>query len=133
MTGDKGADVLVGVPNEGLGSKKEADAVVLLKGTKNGLTGASSQTITQSSAGVPDSVESNDHFGSSVVLLNLDSTGGLDAVIGSPGEIVTGDQGGYSFGSVTRRHGGAKGLGAGNVTNGRFLNILGARYGWEIA
>ncbi|WP_430780358.1 FG-GAP-like repeat-containing protein [Actinoplanes sp. G11-F43] len=117
VTRDGRADVLAGIPGENNG----AGAVVLLRGSAKGLTGAKSQTLSQASAGVPDSPERDDQFGTAVALLNLDGGGGLDALVGSPGEVHSGDRPGLGSGSVTRFLGGSSGLGSATVTSGRFL------------
>lgn len=130
VTGDGRADVLVGVPGEDIGSAVDAGTVVLLRGSAKGLTGVKSQTLTQSSTGVPDSTERGDTFGASVSVLNLNGANGLDAAIGSPGEIVTGDLHGWSSGTVTRMYGGSKGLGAGTAVSGRALGVETESYGY---
>ncbi|SDT71790.1 FG-GAP-like repeat-containing protein [Actinoplanes derwentensis] len=130
VTLDGRADVLVSVPDE----NKTAGAVVLLRGSAKGLTGVKSQTLTQASAGVPDSPETGDEFGRSVALLNLNGSGGLDALVGSPGEVVPADTAGYGSGTVTRFLGGHAGLGNATVTNGRFFGAeLGVHYGGQVA
>ncbi|MBO3740099.1 FG-GAP and VCBS repeat-containing protein [Actinoplanes flavus] len=129
VTGDGRADVLTSAPGEWA----RAGAIVLLRGTAKGLTGAKSQFLTQSSTGVPDTAERDDEFGRSLALLNLNGTGGLDALAGAPQEEVTGDTPGYGSGSITRFLGGYQGLGNATVVNGRFLNELAAGYGAGIA
>ncbi|HWS34255.1 MAG TPA: FG-GAP-like repeat-containing protein [Actinoplanes sp.] len=130
VTRDGRADVLVGVPAE----NNTAGAVVLLRGSAKGLTGVKSQTLTQASAGVPDSPERRDEFGASVALLNLNGAGGLDALVGSPGEVVAGDTPGYGSGAVTRFLGGYGGLVSPVMTNGRFLGTqFSLNYGGEVA
>jgi hypothetical protein len=130
VTGDGIADVLVGVPGEDIGSAKNAGSVVLLRGSRKGLTAAKSHTLTQSSAGVPDGVERDDTFGAAVSILNLNGAYGMDATIGSPGELVTGDTRGYASGTVTRLYGGSKGLGVGSAISGRSLGAAGQYYGY---
>jgi hypothetical protein len=102
VTGDGLADVLVGVPGEDIGTIRDAGSVVLLRGSKKGLTGTKSQTITQSSAGVPDGPERDDYFGAAVSILNLNGAYGLDATIGAPGEEVSGDDRGYASTAAAR-------------------------------
>jgi hypothetical protein len=130
VTGDGLADVLVGVPGEDIGNTRDAGSVVLLRGSKKGLTGTKSQTITQSSAGVPGGPERDDYFGAAVSILNLNGAYGLDAAIGAPGEEVTGDDRGYASGTVTRLYGGSKGLGVGSAVDGRALGVPGQYYGY---
>jgi hypothetical protein len=133
VTGDGLSDVLVGVPGDEVAKRNDAGTAVLLRGSRKGLTGVGSQLIYQSSAGVPDSPEVNDRFGTAVALLNLNGTGGLDAVIGASGESVAGDQPGWTSGTVTRLVGGPKGLAAGTLLNGRRLGVPEARYGYHLA
>lgn len=130
VTLDGRADVLAGVPRENTG----AGAVVLLRGSAKGLTGVKSQTVSQASAGVPDGPERDDEFGQAVALLNLNGSGGLDALVGSPGEVVAGDTAGHGSGSVTRFLGGYAGLGNATVTTGRFFGAdFGVHYGGQLA
>jgi hypothetical protein len=130
MTGDGRADVLVGVPGEDIGKAVDAGTVVLLRGSAKGLTGAKSQSLTQSSAGVPDSTERGDTFGAAVSVLNLNGNKWLDAAVGSPGELVAGDPAGYSSGAVSRLYGGNNGLGSGTAVNGRALGVETSGYGY---
>ncbi|GIE78960.1 hypothetical protein Aph02nite_49100 [Actinoplanes philippinensis] len=129
VTLDGRADVLVGVPGE----NAEAGTVVLLRGSAKGLTGAGSRTISQSTAGVPGGAERGDRFGAEVALLNLNGSGGLDALVSSPDEEVPGDQAGYATGTITRFLGGSAGLGSPTLTDGRFLSTNGISYGTTIA
>lgn len=105
VTRDGKADVLIGAPGESIGSQAEAGMVTLLKGSATGLTGTGAQGFDQNHAVVPDTAERGDRFGSSVALLNLDGTGGLDALVGSVGEEVSGDFPGYEAGSLVPFHG----------------------------
>ena len=130
VTGDGIADVLVGVPGEDIGKAVDAGAVVLLRGSRKGLTGTRSQTLTQSSAGVPDAPERGDSFGAVVSLLNLNGANGMDTAIGAPGEMVGGDSGDFSSGTVTKLYGGGNGLGGGSAVSGRSLGVAGESYGY---
>ena len=121
VTGDGLGDVLVGVPGEDIGSTVDAGSVVLLRGSSTGLSGAEAQELDQSSASVPGSAESNDGFGAAVTLLNLDGSGPLEALVGTPREEVGGDDKGYPSGTVTAFPAGAKGLGLGVTTTGKSL------------
>ena len=107
VSGDGYADVLVGSPAEAIGSSAAAGLVTLLLGGSGGLTGTGSSAFDQSQAAVPGSAEDFDYFGQGVAVLNLDGTGGLDAVVGSPGEIVGADE---RSGSVTTFTGSGKTL-----------------------
>jgi hypothetical protein len=129
ITGDGIADVLVGVPGENIGKIADAGSVVLLRGSSKGLTAAHSQTINQSSAGVPSTPERDDRFGASVSVLALNGPGRMDAAIGSPGEMVAGDTGTFSSGTVTTMVGVGAGLGNGTSVSGRTLGVGGNEYG----
>ncbi|MGC4836283.1 hypothetical protein ACLQ3D_17465 [Micromonospora vinacea] len=110
VTGDGRADVLVGTPGEDIGSRVDAGSITLLKGSAAGLTGTGAQALDQNHSAVPDASENGDKFGSSIALLNLDRTGGLDAVVASPGEEVSGDLAGYPSGVVNPFYGSTGGL-----------------------
>jgi len=135
VTGDGYSDVLVGVPGEDIGTTANAGSLVLLRGSASGLTGTGSQSLDQSSSLVPGSAETNDYFADSVALLNLNGTGPLEAVVGTPGEEVTGDTSGYPSGSVTTFPVGSSGLGTGTTTPGSSLVPAGetvSSYGWNL-
>ncbi|SCF16804.1 FG-GAP repeat-containing protein [Micromonospora haikouensis] len=110
VTGDGKADVLVGTPGEDIGSTTDAGTVTLLKGSSSGLTGTGAQGFDQNHSVVPGSAERWDRFGGTVALLNLNGTGGLDAVVASAGEEVAGDTPGYASGSIAAFHGSSGGL-----------------------
>ncbi|MGA5303249.1 FG-GAP and VCBS repeat-containing protein [Nucisporomicrobium flavum] len=130
VTQDGIADVLVGVPGEDIGGTADAGEVVLLRGSRNGLTGSGSWSLSQSSGGVPDGPEKGDAFGAAVSLLNLNGKNGLDAAVGAPGESVSGDAAGWASGTVTKLYGGSNGLGGGSVVSGRSLGVVEASYGY---
>ncbi|GAA0409707.1 hypothetical protein GCM10009541_61030 [Micromonospora gifhornensis] len=110
VTGDGRADVLVGAPGEAIGTKKRAGTVALLKGSASGLTGTGAQGFDQDHPVVPGGAESNDLFGGEVAILNLDGKGPLDAIVTSPGELVSADPERPASGSVALFHGGSGGL-----------------------
>ncbi|MEH0938211.1 hypothetical protein [Micromonospora psammae] len=110
VTGDGKADVLVGAPGEAIGSTGEAGVVTLLKGAAGGLSGSGAQAFDQNHAVVPGSAERGDNFGARVALLNLNGTGGLDALVASPREEVSGDTAGYPSGTLSSFYGATGGL-----------------------
>lgn len=80
--GDFVDDLIVGVPGEGIGSLNDAGLVHVFYGSRQGLSGANSEMISQATPGVFGNVEAGDEFGAA-----------LDAdlsylVIGSPGEDI---------------------------------------------
>lgn len=125
VTQDGIADVLVGVPGEDTGTAVDAGAVVLLRGSRKGLTGVRSQTLAPS----PGGPERDDAFGAAVSVLNLNGANGLDAAVGAPGEEVAGDSRGYGSGTVTKLFGGSNGLGGGVSVSGRALGVAEMTYG----
>jgi nucleoside phosphorylase len=84
------ADLAVGVPFEDLGApsdlRTDAGVVTVLYGTATGLSGAGSQQWSQDSAGVADSVESDDRFGLSLAAANFGNSTHADLAIGVPFE-----------------------------------------------
>jgi hypothetical protein len=84
------ADVLTGLPGEDLTrsgiNRTNAGMVLLLKGASSGLTGSGAQWAHQDRSGIPGVTESNDRFGSAVVLQDLSGWGRADLAIGVEGE-----------------------------------------------
>ncbi|MDP9815043.1 FG-GAP repeat protein [Spirilliplanes yamanashiensis] len=135
VTNDGYGDILVGVPGEDVGKVADAGAVVLLKGSKDGMVGAGSQTIGQNTAGAPDGAESGDRFGAAVSLLNLNGVGGFDAVIGTPEETRDTADRDFTVGSVTTFGGGPGGFSTGYVKYGTDVGhegLLVSRYGFFV-
>jgi hypothetical protein len=101
ISGDGHPDLLVGAPNETVGKDWAAGTVTVLKGGKTGLTGTGSQTFNQDNSTVPDAAEEFDRFGAAVSILNLDGTGGLDALVSADYENIGTAPEGSNAGSVT--------------------------------
>lgn len=80
-------------------------------GTATGPSATRRTTLTQSSAGVPDSSEYGDQFGGAVAIGDLDKDGHGDLAIGASGESF-GDEMNYlsSAGAITLLRGSAAGL-----------------------
>jgi hypothetical protein len=89
VNGDGYADVAVGVPNEDIGTTADAGSVVILKGSRTGLTGTGAQAFDQSKAGVPGASEKGDKFGGTVLLSDTNKDGKADLTVGAPGEAGT--------------------------------------------
>ncbi|WP_369214300.1 FG-GAP-like repeat-containing protein [Streptomyces flavofungini] len=106
VNGDGFADVAVGVPGEDIGSTADAGSVVLLKGSRSGLTGTGAQAFDQSTTGVPGASEKGDKFGATVLLSDTNKDGRADLTVGAPGEDGT-----YAdSGAVWHLRGAASGL-----------------------
>ncbi|GLF93399.1 FG-GAP-like repeat-containing protein [Streptomyces yaizuensis] len=73
--GDRYPDVSVGVPGEDIGPVKDAGSVVVLRGTRNGPTGAGAMSVGQDTRGVPGTAERGDGFGSATDLTDTDGDG----------------------------------------------------------
>ncbi|MEO3974753.1 hypothetical protein [Streptomyces sp. CAU 1734] len=84
--GDGYQDVAVSVPYENVGAAEQAGTVVLLRGSRQGLTGSGAQLIGQNTAGVPGTAEPQDRFGRATRLVDLDRDGRAELVVGAPEE-----------------------------------------------
>ncbi|NSC25381.1 hypothetical protein FM076_31210 [Streptomyces albus subsp. chlorinus] len=87
VTGDGYADIAVGVPSEVVRGSR-AGAVVLLKGSADGVSPTGAQTVHQETAGVPGAGEDGDRFGSGVHLADIDKNGKADLFAGAGGEDI---------------------------------------------
>ncbi|MDX3587711.1 integrin alpha [Streptomyces europaeiscabiei] len=79
-------DISVGVPQKSVGSAKNAGAVVVLRGSKSGLTGSGAKSFSQNTSGVPGTAESYDFFGAAVRLTDSNLDGFAELVVGAYGE-----------------------------------------------
>ena len=86
VNADGFADIAVGVGHEDIPQGEDNGAVVLLKGSRGGLSGAGSQAFDQAGPGVPGAAEAGDRFGSAVLLQDTDGDGHSDLALGTPGE-----------------------------------------------
>jgi hypothetical protein len=85
------ADLAIAVPGETIGSGRDgAGAVHVLYGTSTGLSASGSQFWTQNSAGILDTSELLDQFGSALSAGNFGRTGEADLAVGVPGESIGG-------------------------------------------
>ncbi|GAA2732907.1 VCBS repeat-containing protein [Actinocorallia aurantiaca] len=89
VNGDRYADVAVGDPREET-SKNRGGAVVVLRGSRKGITAKGAQIFTQETKGVPGGGEPHDAFGQIVRLTDLTGDGRADLVIASSGEAPDG-------------------------------------------
>ncbi|MGW0710948.1 FG-GAP and VCBS repeat-containing protein [Streptomyces sp. NPDC002643] len=87
INGDGYADLAVGAYAEDVNGKSDAGAVTVLYGSRSGINlKSNAQYFTQNRAGVPDSAEKGDIFGSDVKLTDVTADGKADLVIGAMGE-----------------------------------------------
>lgn len=86
FNGDGYADLALGIPSENLGSGQSGGAVQVLYGSPTGLTVVAGQLWSQNSAGIADSAEDHDSFGSALTTGDFDGDGFTDLAIGAPRE-----------------------------------------------
>ncbi len=79
-------DVVIGTPGEGVGGALSAGAITVLFGSDEGVDTADAQVITQATKGVPSEAESDDLFGRSLAVGDIDGDDDAEVVVGAPGE-----------------------------------------------
>jgi hypothetical protein len=84
--GDGYADVVIGSDSETLGTKKHAGQVTVLRGSASGLTGTGSKSYSQDTTNVPGTAESEDYFGSAVLLTDANADGRAELAVSANGE-----------------------------------------------
>jgi FG-GAP repeat/FG-GAP-like repeat len=107
FNGDGYPDLALGDPYGTVGSVTTAGFVTIVYGSASGLNTAKHTVISQSTAGVPGTPESADHFGLSLTSLDYDEDGYADLLVGAPDEDTTD---GANAGSETILWGSASGL-----------------------
>lgn len=117
FNGDGYDDLAVGVPGEDIGVISNAGAVNVLYGSNtglqaNGIGGPANQVWYQDIAGVQDTSEANDLFGSSLAIGDFNGDGFDDLAVGVPGE---GTDTPINGGAVHVFYGSQKGLQASGV------------------
>ncbi|MGH3313247.1 MAG: FG-GAP repeat protein [Streptomyces sp.] len=113
FNGDGVRDVVVSAAQATVGGKQGAGQIVVLYGsTAGGVSAAKRTTISQNSAGVPGTAETNDHFGGMTSAGDFDGDGYADVAVGAAHEDVGSDTDG---GAVTILWGSAAGLSAGTT------------------
>jgi hypothetical protein len=120
FNGDGFDDVAVGVPSEGIGDPviTRAGAVNILYGSATGLSSVGDLFLNQNSAGIPDTAEANDSFGSALAAGDFNGDDFYDLAVGVPQEDI-GNPLISGAGAVNILYGSASGL---SSTGARFLN-----------
>ncbi|MFD7446907.1 FG-GAP repeat protein [Streptomyces sp. NPDC059909] len=127
FNGDGYHDLVVPAPAATVGGKVGAGAVVVLYGSRTGVSTLRKAVITQNTAGVPGTAEANDLFGASTAFADLDNDGFSDLIVGAPNEGTSA----ANTGMVTVLWGGKNGLAAGSTLPVR--TVEGGRYGLDVA
>ena len=99
-------DLVIGVPNEDIGSKVNAGAVHVLWGSTNGVRTTGDLSLHQNSSGVPGVSEDGDNFGASLAVGDFDGDGYEDLAVGSPGEMLGASQSRAGMVNLFRGHSG---------------------------
>ncbi|MFC9283732.1 FG-GAP repeat protein [Streptomyces collinus] len=110
FNGDGYRDAVLPAPGANVAGKHGAGAVVVLYGAKSGLSTSRRATVTQNTAGVPGTAESNDGFGAATATADLNRDGYADLVVSAPYEDTTR---GKDAGTVTVLWGSKQGLTSG--------------------
>ncbi|MCS0605714.1 FG-GAP-like repeat-containing protein [Streptomyces sp. LP11] len=128
FNGDGYRDVVLPAPAATVSGKEGAGAVVVLYGSANRVSAQRRVVITQDTAGVPGTAETDDFFGAATAFADLNTDGYADLVVGTPFE----DDGTTAqAGAVTVLWGGRTGLS--KATTLPTPVTEGARYGLDVA
>ncbi|MFD8818439.1 FG-GAP-like repeat-containing protein [Streptomyces sp. NPDC059627] len=100
-------DVAFAAPYAKVGGKNMAGYVAVVYGSASGLNPAKRTIVSQNTAGVPGTAETEDFFGRALAVADFDKDGYTDLAVGAPGEDNGSDTEG---GSVTILWGSASGL-----------------------
>ncbi|NGN67616.1 esterase [Streptomyces sp. A7024] len=84
--GDGLPDLAIGAPGEDIGSKADAGAVAVLRGSGAGLIAAGAKGFSQNTADIPGTAESGDRWGSQVRLSDANKDGVFGLLASAPGE-----------------------------------------------
>jgi len=88
LNGDGHPDLVVGVPEENIGTVVNAGGVNVLYGSATGLAASGNQFWSQNSTGVPGAAERRDACGAALAVGDVDGDGFDDVLIGCPGEAL---------------------------------------------
>ncbi|MFE9623938.1 VCBS repeat-containing protein [Streptomyces sp. NPDC006527] len=110
FNGDGYRDAVLPAPGADVAGKEAAGAVVVLYGSRKGVSATRRAVITQNTAGVPDTAEAFDWFGLTTATADLNRDGYADLLVGTPYEDTAR---GKDAGSVTVLWGSRGGLTSG--------------------
>lgn len=130
FNGDGKDDLLIGIPEENVGTKSNAGMVQVLYGTIAGLQDRNNMTFHQDQSGIPGVSAAEEFFGAALATGDFNNDGFDDAAIGTPGDV--GD-----IGTVTVVLGSATGLRSSGTQWSRATlggePAVGDRFGSEVA
>lgn len=84
-------DLVIGVPNEAIGSIADAGTIHVVPGSASGLLTASDQRFDQDTSGVAGTNVAGDQFGASLASGDVNGDGFDDVIVGIPGEDINGN------------------------------------------
>ena len=125
INGDSYADLVVGVPGEGVAKQERAGAAHVIYGSANGLSGVGSTTLHQYTRKIRSKPEVGDAFGEALAVGDINGDDYADIVIGVPGETVGwGARTQYEAGAIHILYGSANGT-SGTGSHWYFQNSSG--------
>jgi hypothetical protein len=127
FNGDGFVDLAIGSPYGTVGTQKYAGFVNVIYGSSAGLNTAKHQVFSQSTAGVPGTPETSDHFGYSLASGDFDNDGYADLAVGVPDE-DTGN--GANAGTIDFLWGSPSGLSAAEAGAADEFDTPGAAHRW---
>ncbi|GGK47368.1 hypothetical protein GCM10010094_04210 [Streptomyces flaveus] len=86
VTGDGYADIALGISGEDFSGLTNAGSFALVPGSASGVTGTGTQVFHQNTSGVPGVAETNDRFGATTALLDVNGNGYRDLAVASTAE-----------------------------------------------
>jgi FG-GAP-like repeat/FG-GAP repeat len=113
FNGDGIGDVAFSADGAYVGGKDSAGQLVVLYGTRTGVSSAKRSTISQNTAGTPGTAEAGDHFGSETAYADFNGDGYDDIAVGTPGEDVGSDKDGGGLAILWGSASGITGKGVG--------------------
>lgn len=129
FNGDGYRDVAVAAPGATVSGKKWAGQVAVVFGTASGLDPAKRQVVSQNTAGIPGTAETDDEFGDQVAAADLDRDGYSDLIVGTQHETSGSAE---DAGTVVVVWGSSSGL-SGGTTVKNPQTLYGSYFGMSIA
>tara|TARA_B100001250_G_scaffold155960_1_gene134036 strand:+ start:273 stop:2711 length:2439 start_codon:yes stop_codon:yes gene_type:complete len=116
FNGDQYDDLIIGTPNESIGSIDNAGAFTVIYGSSEGLTSNNSKLFHQGTPNIPSGSEIGDRWGKAITTGDFNHDGFADIAVGSPYEDIGPKT---NAGSITLFYGTSNGISA---TNSKLLH-----------